>query len=123
MAGISCGQSKNDLFDCIQAFVKWLTWETKFVDGCPGEQWYRLFLKHFPDLKLHQAQLLSCQRVSISRNALNLWYRELFEYLEETSASSTNLFGYLMQMKQGSPWLHGQQKSSLVRGAQCVPEG
>ena len=34
------GQSKNDLFDCIQAIVKWLKWERKFVSGHPGEQWY-----------------------------------------------------------------------------------
>ena len=49
-----------------------------------GEQWYRLFLKRFPDLKLCQAQLLSCQHAGISHNALNVWYHELFEYLEET---------------------------------------
>ena len=40
MACISCGQSKNDLFDRIQAIIKWLKWEMKFVDGHPGEQWY-----------------------------------------------------------------------------------
>ena len=56
----------------------------KFVDGHLGEQWYRLFLQHFPDLKLCQAQLLSHQHASISRKTLNIWYWELFEYLEET---------------------------------------
>ena len=49
-----------------------------------GEQWYRLFLQHFPDLKFHQTQLLSHQHAGISQNALNQWYWELFEYLEET---------------------------------------
>ena len=56
----------------------------KFVHGHLGEQWYRLFLKHFPDLKLYQAQLLSHQCAGIYCNALNVWYCELFEYLEET---------------------------------------
>ena len=81
MAHIGYGQSKIDLFDHIQVIVKWLKWETKFVDGHLGEQWYRLFLQHFLDLKLFQAQLLSCQCAGISQNALNQWYQELFEYL------------------------------------------
>ena len=84
MVCIGYGQSKNDLFDCIQVIVKRLKWETKFFDGHPREQWYKLYLKCFPDLKLHQAQLLSCQHAGISHNALNVWYHELFEYLEET---------------------------------------
>ena len=41
-------------------------------------------MQHFRDLKLCQAQLLSHQHASISQNALNIWYRGLFEYLEET---------------------------------------
>ena len=84
MARISYGQSKSDLFDHIQVIVKQLKWEMEFANGCLGEQWYRLFLKHFPDFKLCQAQLLSHQHASISHNALNVWYCELFEYLEET---------------------------------------
>ena len=83
MARIGYGQSKNDSFNHIQVIIKRLKWETKFVDGCLGEQWYRLFLKHFPNLKLHQAQLLSHQHAGISHNALNVWYHELFKYLEE----------------------------------------
>ena len=62
--------SRPYLFDQIQAIVKQLKWEMKFPNGCPGEQWYRLFLKQLPDLKLQQA--------------LNTWYHELFKYLEET---------------------------------------
>ena len=42
-------------------------------------------------------------------NCLSIWRRQ------ETSVSSMNLFGYLMQMKQGFPWLHSQQQSLLVR--------
>ena len=84
MARISYGQSKNDLFNRIRAIVKWLKWEMKFVDGHLEEQWYQLFLQHFLDLKLCQAQLLSLHHASVSQNALNIWYRELFEYLEET---------------------------------------
>ena len=84
MAHIGYGQSKNDLFNHIQVIVEWLKWEMKFVDGCLGKLWYRLFLKHFPDLKLCQAWLLSHHHASISCNALSVWYCELFEYLEET---------------------------------------
>ena len=84
MACIGYGQSKNELFDRIQVIVKQLKWETKFPNGHPGKQWYCLFLKQFPDLKLQQAQLLSCQCTGISRNALNIWHPGLFEYLEET---------------------------------------
>ena len=84
MAHTGYVQSKSDLFDRIQAIVKQLKWETKFPDGCLGEQWYRLFLKCFPDLKLQQAQLLSHQCMGILRHALNMWYCELFKYLEET---------------------------------------
>ena len=84
MACIRYGQSKSDLSDWIQAIVKRLKWEMKFPNGCPGKQWYWLFLKWFPDLKFQQAQLLSHQCVGISRHALNTWYCELFEYLKET---------------------------------------
>ena len=66
MACIGYGQSKNDLFDHIQAIIKWLKWEMKFVDGHPGEQWYQLILQCFLHLKLNQAQLLSHQHASIS---------------------------------------------------------
>ena len=84
MAHIRYGQLKSDLFDQIQTIVKWFKWEMKFPDGCPGEQWYQLFLKWFPNLKLQQAQLLSRQHAGISRHVLSTWYHELLEYLEET---------------------------------------
>ena len=83
MARIIYGQSKLDLFDQIQSIIIRLKWDTKFDNGCPGNMWYCLFLNHFPDLKLWQAEALSHQHAEISRKALDLWFHELFEYLEE----------------------------------------
>ena len=57
---------------------------------------------------------LDMHSINGTGNCLSIWRKQ------ETSVSLMNLFGYLMQMKQGSPWLHGQQKSLLVRGTPNV---
>ena len=51
MAHIGYGQSKNDLFDRIRAIVKWLKWETKFVDGCLEGAMVLTFLATFSRLE------------------------------------------------------------------------
>ena len=66
MARIRYGQTKPDLFDCVQIIVHRLQIPMPFVDDCLGEKWYRLFLVPFPNLALRQVQLLSklCAGVS-----------------------------------------------------------
>ena len=53
---------------------------------------------------------LKMHLIYVTGNCLSMWRKQ------ETSVSLMNLFGYLMQMKWCSPWLHSQQKSLLVRG-------
>ena len=83
MARIRYGQTKPDLFDHIQMIVHHLKIPTSFVNDCPGEKWYRLFLLRFPDLALWQVQLLSKLRARVSGKAINKSFDELREYLFE----------------------------------------
>ena len=85
MARIGYGRTKPDLFDHIQMIVCHLKILTLFVDDWPREKWYRLFLHQFPDLALWQVQLLSKLRARVSRKAINQWFDELQEYLNETA--------------------------------------
>ena len=123
MACIGYGQSKNDLFNRIQVIIKQLRWEMKFVNGHRGEQWYQLFLQCFLDLKLCQAQLLRCQHAGISRNALNQWYQELFEYLEETGNLSLldKPLWIFNADEMGFPM--APQPTKVLAKVQCVPAG
>ena len=77
MARIGYGQTKPDLFDHIQIIICCLKIMTPFVDNCPGEKWYRLFLVWFPNLALRQAQLLSKLRAGVSWQAINDSFQEL----------------------------------------------
>ena len=68
MARIRYGQTKPDLFDCVQIIIRCLKIPMPFVDDRPDEKWYRLFLVCFPDLALQQAQLVSklCRGITAS---------------------------------------------------------
>ena len=85
MTRIGYGQTKPDLFDCVQMIVGCLKIPTPFVDDRPGEKWYRLFLHRFPDLALWQVQLQSKLRARVLHKAINQWFDELREYLFETA--------------------------------------
>ena len=83
MARIGYGQTKPDLFDCVQIIIHHLKITMPFVDDHPGEKWYRLFLVWFPNLALRQAQLLCKLHAGVLWQVINDWFRELQEYLFE----------------------------------------
>ena len=77
MARIRYGQTKPDLFDCVQIIVCHLKIPMPFVDDHLGEKWYRLFLVHFPNLELWQAQIFSKLHTGVLWQAINDWFCEL----------------------------------------------
>ena len=74
MARIGYVQSKEDFFNQVQKLVMMPNIWTAFVNGCPSNKWYRLFLKWHPDLKRRLAQLLLKQWASITQDTLENWF-------------------------------------------------
>ena len=50
MARIGYGQTKEQLFIKIQELINYLQIRTPFLNNCPSEMWYRLFMTRYPEL-------------------------------------------------------------------------
>ena len=71
MARIGYRQMRSDVIDKMDEFLMKLKIPTGFHNR-PGDKWYRLFMNHHPNLRVHMTAALSHQQCDVSYDNLKV---------------------------------------------------
>lgn len=73
--------TKDQLLDSVEYIIKETNRKNSFINGRPGEKWYKLFLKRHPELSERISQNLTTSRESVTEIQIRNWFTEIKEYL------------------------------------------
>lgn len=77
--------TKEQLFDSVKKLVTELQIKNPFNNNRPGKHWFQCFLRRHPEIRTRIAQNLTSTRASITQEALDKWFLEVFNYLRENN--------------------------------------
>lgn len=75
--------TKEQLLDSVAKLVTELKIKTPFKNNRPGKHWFQSFLKRHPEITTRICQNLTSTRASVTKEALDKWFQEIFTYLKE----------------------------------------
>lgn len=76
--------SKDQLLDSVQMLLNESKRETIFTDNRPGRKWYEAFTRRHPLVAERECQNLTAARASVTEEGLRAWFKEVYQYLENT---------------------------------------
>lgn len=71
---------KENLQATIKSFLDQSDMETPFTDNCPGEDWYKLFLKRNPSLSERFAEGVTSASSCVSESDVRNWFKQIHDY-------------------------------------------
>ncbi|KAJ0169285.1 hypothetical protein K1T71_015169 [Dendrolimus kikuchii] len=81
---------KEDILLSVEQFLTKTPRPNCFINNKPGEGWYRLFLKRYPDITTRTAEAVTAASANISESNIRQWFRQIEQYLKDS-----NLFNIL----------------------------
>lgn len=72
---------KSDVLYSVKYFLDKKPRPNPFVNNCPGNGWYKLFLKRHPEVTLRTAEFVTKASSNISQSNLEKWFWEIETYL------------------------------------------
>lgn len=74
---------RSNLLQTVQKIVKENNRDNCFRDGMPGRTWFIAFLRRHPRLKQKYAETVSKGRAVVTRDRIEGWFDEIYQYLAE----------------------------------------
>ena len=83
LANRGFGLSRDGFLKAVKKFLDKDGRTTPFKDNKPGNKWFGSFIKRNPKVKLCKARSLQKKRASISKDAVDTWFKDFATFLIE----------------------------------------
>ncbi|KAI4466272.1 homeobox-like domain superfamily [Holotrichia oblita] len=72
---------KDDVQESVKEFLDQRPRENPFVNNCPGETWYRAFLRRNPEVTERTSEAVTAASANVSESNIKKWFAEIEDYL------------------------------------------